>query len=134
MILLRLLGRSRLRCVSGLRSILRRLSRMLLLLNAHSFHALLDTLPRLLRTASLKLAQCDAAVLVFRGHLLPFFHLWNTSTLYGVTRVCNCLIACHITNLDKGNGDESWATQSTDGLGHEPLGVRLCDDDNSLAS
>jgi hypothetical protein len=74
---------------------------MLLLLNAHAFHPLLNALSRLSGTTSFKLAQGNAAILVFGGHLLPFLHLRNTGTLDGISWVLNCLVACHISDFDE---------------------------------
>jgi hypothetical protein len=74
----------------------------MLLLDAHSFHALLNTLPRLPR-ATFEFAQGDAAVLVLSGHLLPFLHLGDAGTLDGIAWVRNRLVACHISNLNKGD-------------------------------
>lgn len=101
----------------------------LLLLEAEAVHTLLH-----LCLAGLELAEGDAAVLVLGGHLLPLLDAGDASLLEGVAGVDNGAVGGHVSNFDKRDGDQAGAAEPADGLGNEPLGVRLGNNDDGLTS
>lgn len=105
----------------------------ILLLKAHSLHALLDILLRSWRSSDVELAQGDAAVLVVGSHLLPFLDSRYSGPLDGILRIGNWRVCCHVADLDEGNWDEPRAAEPPYRLRHEPLWVRLCDDNYCLS-
>lgn len=100
------------------------------ILNAHTLHALLQ---RLGWSSTLKLAQGDAAVLVSRGHLFPLLDLGNARLPDGLCGILNGLARAHITELNKGHGNQARAAQSTNRFGNKPLWVGLGNDDDGLS-
>lgn len=104
---------------------------LLLLLDAHPFHALLERL--LGSAADLELPECDAGVLVVGRHLLPFLDLGNSCPPDRILRIDHRCVARHVSNLYKGHWDQARPAEATDGLCDKPLGVRLGDYDNCLA-
>ena len=83
-------------------------------------------------TDGVDLTQGDAAVLVFRRHLLPLLDLGDPRATNGVERISHGLTGLHILQLEKGHGDQPGTTQTTDGFGDEPFRVRLGDHDDGL--
>lgn len=104
---------------------------LLLLLDAHPFHALLERL--LGSAADLELPECYAGVLVVGRHLLPLLDLGNSCPPDRVLGIDNGCVARHVSNLNKGHWDQARPAEATDGLCDKPLGVRLGNHDNCLA-
>jgi hypothetical protein len=104
---------------------------LLLLLDAHPFHALLE---RLLRsTADLELPECYAGVLVIGSHLFPFLDLGDSCPPDRVLRIDHRCVTRHVSNLNKGHWDQARPAEATDGLCDKPLRVGLGNHDNCLA-
>ena len=100
-------------------------------MQAHPLHALLH---RRRRPASgLELAQRDAAVLVVCRHLFPLLHSRDSRSPDRVLGVAHGRVGGHVSDLDEGNRDEAGPAEPANGLGYEPLGVGLGDDDDGLA-
>jgi len=84
-------------------------------------------------SADLKLPERDARILIVCSHLLPLFDFGDARSPHSVLGVGNRCVGRHVSDLNKGNRNETWPTKAPDGLRNKPLRIRLGDDDNGLA-
>jgi len=71
----------------------------------------------------IEMAQCDAAILVFGRHFLPFLNLWNTGAPDGVERIGDGLTSLHVPQFEEGDRNKAGTTETTDRFGDKPFGV-----------
>lgn len=85
------------------------------------------------RRRRVQFPERDAAVLVLGGHLFPLLNAGHAGAAHRLERVRNGLTGHHIADLNERHRDQTGPAQATDGLGDEPFGIGLGNDDNGLA-
>lgn len=83
---------------------------------------------------AVNLAKSDATVLIFGGHLLPFFNLGNTGASHSLEGIGDSLARLHVAQFNERNGNQARPTETTDRFGDKPFGIGLSDNNDGLAS